>query len=133
MTDAQQPIPPEEPSPFIRWLRDHLDGETLEELDEGFKEICSAADISGRKCGLTFTVGADKKGRTLAIKTDVSTKIPPPPREADIFYPDRDGNLHRADPNAPKLPFNVVTLDPEVPRTLDQESGEIKTLEGGQS
>lgn len=126
MTDVQQPEP-EEPSVFIRWIREHLDGDTLAELDEGFREVMGAADISGRKTTMTLTVEADKKGRTLAVKSDVKTKIPSPPRDADIFYPDRDGNLHREDPTVPKLPFgNVVVLDTSEPRRVaDMTTGEI--------
>lgn len=128
MTDELQT--PEEPSAFIRWLREHLDGDTLEELDEGFKEICAAANISGRKTGLTLGIDVDKKGITLIVKADVKTKIPPPPRDADIFYTDREGGLFREDPNAPKLDFrNVVTLDTSEPRRVaDAGTGEIKTL-----
>jgi hypothetical protein len=128
MTDEQQP-PEEEPSAFIRWLREHLDGETLEELDEGIKEIAAAADISGRKTSLTLVVDVDKKGRTLVVKADVKAKIPPPPRDADIFYPDRDGGLFREDPTRPKLDFtNVVQLDGEPRRVADTGTGEIKTI-----
>lgn len=135
MTDEQHtepPAPPEEPSAFIAWLRDHLDGETLAELDDGLKEVIAAADISGRKTRLTLTVDADKKGRTLAIKTDVLTKIPPPAREADIWFPDREGGLHREDPTAPKLNFgNVVSIvtDTGETRRVDTDTGEFhKTI-----
>lgn len=130
MTDELQ-TEPEEPSPFIRWLRDHLDGETLDELDEGFKEVCAAANISGRKTGLTLGVDVDKKGITLVVKADVKTKIPPPPREADVFYTDREGSLFRDDPTSPKLPFaNVVALDTSEPRRVaDTTTGEIKNLD----
>lgn len=131
MTD-QQNLEPEDPSPFIRWLREHLEGETLEELDQSFTEICAASSISGRKTALTLKVDVDQKGRTLVIKSDVATKIPPPPRDADVFFPDNEGHLHRSDPNAPKLPFNVVQFDTEPPREIDRSTGEIKTV-GGES
>jgi hypothetical protein len=125
--DQQPPTEPVEPSGFIRWLREHMDGETLDELDNGFREAVAAADLSGRKTALTLTIDVDKKGRTIAIKSDVKTKIPPPPREADIFFPDRDGNLYRQDPTIPKLPFgNVVQLDTSEPRNVDRGTGEIK-------
>ena len=130
MSDEHIEQAPEEPSPFIRWLRDHLDGDTLDELDVGFTEICAAANISGRKTALTLTIDADKKGITLAIKTDVKTKIPPPPRDVDIFYTDRDGKLYREDPTMPKLPFgNVVKLDTSEARRIDPSTGEIKSLD----
>jgi hypothetical protein len=130
MTDEHTPEPEEEPSAFIRWLREHLDGETLDELDEGIKEIAAAADISGRKTSLTLAIDIDKKGRTLVVKADVKAKIPPPPRDADVFYPDRDGGLFREDPTRPKLDFtNVVQLANDDPRRVDTSTGEFKTLD----
>jgi len=131
MTDEHTPEPEEEPSAFIRWLREHLDGETLDELDDGIKEITAATAISGRKTSLTLAVDIDQKGRTLVVKADVKVKIPPPPRDADIFYADRDGGLFREDPSAPKLDFaNVVQLDASEPRRVaDTSTGEIKTLD----
>lgn len=130
MTDAQTPPePPVEPSPFIAWLRDQLDGETLEELDTGLKEIIAVADLSGRKTKLTLVLDADKKGRTVALKADVTVKIPPPVREADIWFPDRDGGLHREDPMSPKLTFGASVLsivgDHGEPRRIDTSTGEI--------
>jgi hypothetical protein len=126
MTDELQP--PEEESAFIRWLREHLDGEMLAELDDGIKEIAAATAISGRKTSMTLDIGIDQKGRTLVVKADVKVKIPPPPRDPDIFYADRDGGLFREDPTRPKLDFSNVVQLAEEPRRIDTETGEIKTI-----
>jgi len=137
MTDQRDPEPGErldleqiEASPFIAWLLDHHDGETLAELDEALADVLHGVQTYGKKGSIGLAVSIDQQGRTVAVKTEVKTKIPREPITPDVFYADRQGGLHRKDPDQPVLPFNVVSFtgdDGEV-RQVEPGSGEVKQV-----
>jgi hypothetical protein len=94
-----------------------------QELEKLVKAIQDSQD-SGANGHVTIKVKVSKlKGGETELKVDmkVTSSIPVPPIPFGIYYPDKDGTLHRTDPRQMSL------LD----RTQPREDGDITRLGRG--
>jgi len=113
--------------PFADWLREQSKGHTHEELSEGLHDLIARVQDTGKKgvLQLTVTVAPVKGNETgaLVVSDVIKLKLPEHERAASLFFPDKNGNLSRSDPN--QLTFDSLR---EVPGTgvVDTTTGEIK-------
>ncbi|WP_162941557.1 hypothetical protein [Desertimonas flava] len=118
----------EEPSAFIRWLRQYDDGQLVEELDDAFKQLVIEVHGTGKSGKLTLEVPVGPKGRTIITSGDVKVKHPPTEKIHEFFFPDAEGVLHRDEPNQLKLDLKTVGTVPGSLRVVNTETGEMKEV-----
>lgn len=112
--------------PFADWLREQSSGKTHEELSVALHDLIGRVTDTGKKGSLQLTVTvAPMKGDVsmLVVGDEIKLRIPEHDRKTSIFYPDRDGNLSRRDPN--QLEFESLR---EVPAGVNPETGEIREV-----
>lgn len=114
-----------EPRPFATWLLEQSGGKTHEELSDALYDLVARVRDTGKKgtVSLTVTVGPLKGDVDVLIVSDeIKLRLPEHDRKASLFYPDREGNLTRRDPN--QLTFDGLReLDGQ---TVNIETGEIQ-------
>lgn len=123
MTDAPEP----EIRPFATWLIEQSGGKTHEELSEALYDLVARVRDTGKKGSVSLTVNvAPLKGDidVLVVADEIKLRLPEHDRKASLFYPDKDGNLTRRDPN--QLSFDSLR---EVPANVDPLTGEIREVE----
>ena len=121
MTDT--PEPDFEIRPFATWLIEQSGGKTHEELSAALYDLVARVRDTGKKGSVSLTVNvAPLKGDidVLVVADEIKLRLPEHDRKASLFYPDRDGNLTRRDPN--QLSFDSLR---EVPEGVDPLTGEI--------
>ena len=93
--------------------RKELNDGLLTEASQKLGEAALAAKATGKKATVTLTMIVEPQKRgALAISCAVGNKVPPTREETfSIFFVDKDGGLHRDDP--------------------DQKEFELKAHEGG--
>lgn len=116
MTDIDKPDEPsvkpgeqDDARPFTAFLADYQRGTLNSELGEKLRDVVAEVTEHGKAGELTLRIkvkpaGANAGGQ-LTVAADVSTKTPQPEPEAQIFFADDRGELHRNDPHANPL-FN---------------------------
>jgi hypothetical protein len=123
MTDTIEP----EIRPFATWLLEQSGGKTHEELSEALYDLVARVRDTGKKGSVSLTVNvAPLKGDidVLVVADEIKLRLPEHDRKASLFYPDKDGNLTRRDPN--QLSFESLR---EVPPNVDPLTGEIREVE----
>ena len=119
---------------FHAWLERHARGTLNDEATAGLAEVVQAVTDLGKKGSLTIEVvvePAGPGGRTVALGGSVVKKLPRPAPELGVFYVGERGSLHRDDPFQHRLPgVPVPVAGEEEVRTVDAETGEIRTVEG---
>lgn len=116
---------PVEAKPFAAFLTEQASSHA--ELTEALQQLSLAVRETGKKGTLTYTVVMEpvKKGvnDTLAVTDKVLLKAPATDRRVAVYFPDANGNLHRDNPNQPKIEgLKVVeapTLDADTLRSID--------------
>lgn len=124
MTDTTEP----EIRPFATWLLEQSGGKTHEELSEALYDLVGRVRDTGKKGSVSLTVNvAPLKGDidVLVVADEIKLRLPEHDRKASLFYPDKDGNLTRRDPN--QLSFDEQLR--EVPANVDPKTGEIREVE----
>lgn len=124
MTDTKPKEP--EPREFALFILDRP--KTHLELGQGLKELVAAVRDTGKAGTLTLVISVkpfEGDIDTLQVNDDVKLKLPVHDRKPGIFYPDRDGNLTRNDPNA--MDFSTLV---DVP-SHNPATGELKELPNG--
>lgn len=109
--------------PFATWLLEQSGGKTHEELSEALYDLVARVRDTGKKGSVSLTVSVGTlKGddSVLVVSDEIKLRLPEHDRKASLFYPDKDGNLTRRDPNQ-------LTLDGlrEVPAGVNPFTGEI--------
>lgn len=110
----------EQTRPFADFLRDHAQGRTHDELSEVLKDVVKAVQLTHKPGSVTLTINVKPMKEThdaLVVTDKVIAKIPTADRKASVFFPTKDGNLVRDDPN--QLSFSslaeVPTVEPAEP------------------
>lgn len=119
MTNTTEP----EIRPFATWLIEQSGGKTHEELSAALYDLVGRVRDTGKKGSLSLTVNVGPlKGDidVLVVDDEIKLRLPEHDRKASLFYPDKDGNLTRRDPN--QLSFESLA---EVPPGVDPLTGEI--------
>lgn len=113
--------------PFATWLIEQSGGKTHEELSAALYDLVARVRDTGKKGSVSLTVNvAPLKGDidVLVVADEIKLRLPEHDRKASLFYPDKDGNLTRRDPN--QLSFDSLR---EVPPNVDPLTGEIREVE----
>jgi hypothetical protein len=117
-------VPPAEQviRPFADFLLELEAGRPHAELGEALHEVVEAVRGTGKPGSVTFTVSIQPLKDAvdvLKVQPTVKTKVPELPRPATVWFPDRNGNLRRDNPN--QLAFDSIrdVSAPDEPRALD--------------
>lgn len=113
--------------PFATWLIEQSGGKTHEELSAALYDLVARVRDTGKKGSVSLTVNvAPLKGDidVLVVADEIKLRLPEHDRKASLFYPDKDGNLTRRDPN--QLSFDSLR---EVPPGVDPLTGEIREVQ----
>lgn len=93
--------------PFGDFLREQSSGATHEELSEGLWDLAARVRETGKKGSLTLIITVEPMpkadGQVLMVSDEIRLKLPEFPRNASLFYADREGNLTRTNPDQPEL------------------------------
>lgn len=129
MADTIEPDDDTVIRPFADWLREQSGGKTHDELSEALWDLVARVRDTGKKgtVSLTVTVAPMKNDLDVLVVTDeIKLRLPEHDRKASLFYPDKDGNLTRTDPN--QLSFESLREVPGVGQ-VDPTTGEITTAD----
>lgn len=110
--------------PFATWLLEQSGGKTHDEMSEALRDLVARVRDTGKKGSVSLTVTvAPLKGDVdvLVVADEIKLRVPEHDRKASLFYPDKDGNLSRRDPN--QLTFDSLR---EVPEGVNPLTGEIE-------
>jgi hypothetical protein len=112
---------------FSKWLKKHRAGDLDGELDSKLKELVAAVRLHGKKGKLTLEIEVLPKGRQVVIYDKITSKVPEADREAQIYWPDNVGDLHRGDPAQLTIP--LAEIADETVRVRDEDTGDIRTID----
>lgn len=115
---------PQQTRPFSDWLREQGRGRLHEELSIALQDLVVAVEETGKKGSLVLTINVSKMknvSKALAVTDVVNLKAPALDRPAQIFFPDRDGNLRRDDPD--QLSFDSLR---EVPAPQPVQTEQVR-------
>lgn len=110
--------------PFADWLREQSKGATHDELSQALHDLTARVIDTEKKGTLVLSITVQPlKGQVdaLVVSDEIRLKLPEHDRKASLFYPDRQGNLTRSDPN--QLEFESLREVP--PPNVDLATGEI--------
>lgn len=81
-------------------------GQLLDDANAKLAELSRAVlDNEGKgKIVLTINVSKVKGKDALEVLTDMKADIPGPPRDADLYFANDEGQVSRKDPRQPDLP-----------------------------
>jgi hypothetical protein len=111
----------EAPREFAMFLMDRAS--THNELSEKLQQLVTAVQDTGKKGTLQLTLQLDLfdgDPDRVVVADKIVLKVPEHDRKSSIFFPDKDGNLSRTDPNQ---------LAPEMFKDFDARTGEFKGKE----
>jgi hypothetical protein len=100
--------------PAAAVLQEIGSGKLHTRISEQLAHLTAAVTDTGKKGVLTITVTVApiKAGNTSTLVVTGKSVLKAPEGDADspssVFFPDRDGNLTRDDPNQPTLPLRQV-------------------------
>ncbi len=113
--------------PITDTLRLLQGGVFLDQCSDLFASIVRAVEETGKAGKLTITLDVKKVNAAVSVLAKVTDKTPEPAPDADLFYATVEGNLSLDNPNQRKLDLRVADSPPKQVRTVDPETGEIKT------
>lgn len=88
--------------PFAAWLQEQSNGRSHTELSEGLHDLIARVRATGKKGSILYAVTVapyERSTEVLTVTDEIRLKLPEHDRRSSIFYPDREGNLSRRDPN----------------------------------
>ena len=91
-------------------LRDIRKGRPVEEATQALADIVRAVDETGKPGSVTITLHVKPNkhgGPEKQLIAEIKAKRPV--RAPAIFFSDRDGDLHRVDPNQEEMELEVAT------------------------
>lgn len=113
--------------PITDTLRLLQGGLFLDSCSELFASIVRGVEDTGKGGKLTITLEVKKVNAAVSVLAKVTDKTPERAPDADLFYATVEGNLSTDNPNQRKLDLRVADPAPRQVRTVDSETGEIKT------
>lgn len=114
--------------PFADWLREQSNGKTHDELSEALHDLVARVRDTGKKGTVSLTISvATMKGDldVLVVSDEIKLRLPEHDRKASLYYPDKNGNLTRNDPN--QLQFEGLREVPGI-GDVDTATGEIREI-----
>lgn len=99
----------------------------LDACSEKLAEAVRAVDETGKSGKLTITLDLKKSSGAIEIVANVTNKAPEPKPDSDLLWPTVEGNLTVDNPRQGKLDLRQVDSKPAEIRSVDPETGEIRT------
>ena len=90
--------------PFAEWLLEHTEGELHAELSEALNVLVQQVNRTGRKGALLLTVHVLPAGDMVAVKAEVTNKLPKVDAPVKSYFVDEEGNLSRSNPQQLEIP-----------------------------
>lgn len=100
-------------------------GAFLDKASEKLAELVRSVEETGKAGKLTITLDLKKAAGAIAIKSNVTAKVPEPKADETLLWATVEGNLTVQNPNQRSLDLQVVPGKGEV-RNVDPETGEIQ-------
>lgn len=113
--------------PITDTLRLLEEGRFNDRASELLAALVKGVDETGKGGAMTITLKLKKSAGAVAISADVKTKVPEPKADDTLLWPTTEGNLQLTNPNQRTLDLRAVPEGKQSVRTIDQETGEIKT------
>lgn len=115
---------------FWGWLREHKNGALHSELSEKLAELTVACIEHNKSGTLTLSIKVKSSGdaATVMITDEVKSNVPTADRGGSIMYVAEDGSVSRQNPRQLSLPLRVIETDTGEPVTLDEQTGEIRSI-----
>lgn len=105
-------------------------GTLSDELSDKLRDLTAVCASTGRAGSITLTLALKPgKGGQIEVFDDVKVKLPKEERGSSLMFATPENNLQREDPRQMQLPgVRVVAGHQTAVKTVDQETGEIKTV-----
>lgn len=113
--------------PITDTLRTLQGGLFLDKCSDMLANVVKGVDETGKPGKLTIVLDVKKAGGAVSVLARASDKTPEEAPDADLFWPTVEGNLSVENPNQRRLDLQVAPARPAEVRTVDPETGEIKT------
>jgi hypothetical protein len=113
--------------PITDTLRLLEDGRFIDRSSTELADLVKAVDETGKAGTLTITLKLKKASGAVSIAADVKAKVPEPKSDDTLLWATVEGNLQLTNPNQRQLDLRAVTETKQPVRTVDQETGEIRT------
>lgn len=99
--------------PLLETLHHINNGTLLADAADKLAELVKAVDISGKPGTLTVKITVRKaSSMAMAVRGDVTVKIPPESPIEALMFPTPEGNLLTDDPRQSKLPLAPAAAAP---------------------
>ena len=97
-------------SNFIKFLQEHRNGATHDDLSDKLRELVAAVVEEGKAGKLTLTISLKPMGKNdgLEVSADVKLAAPKPTPGVSIFFTTPESNLVRQDPRKQALELREV-------------------------
>ena len=113
--------------PITDTLRLLQGGLFIQNVSDLFAQVVRSVEDTGKPGKVTITLDVKKVGGAVSLLAKVTDKTPERPADPDLFYATVEGNLTVDNPNQRKLDLRVAEAQPKQVRSVDQDTGEIKT------
>jgi hypothetical protein len=102
---------PKRSNAFLQLLQVHDKGQMCDALADALRAMVDAVERTGKPASFTLTgkMVPAAKGVHGMVFEPVKLKLPEPEQPTSLWYADKDGNLHRHNPNQDiELPLRMV-------------------------
>ncbi len=82
-------------TPFNEVIKSAQTGKFDDDITTAMQEVVTAVRSTHKPGTLTINLKFEDTGEQIAMMCDVRKKVPTKTRQAALFFPDNDGNLHR--------------------------------------
>lgn len=113
--------------PITDTLRLLNDGMFLDECSEAMAALVKGVDDTGKAGTLTIKLALKKSGGAIELIPTVTAKTPEPKPDSTLLWATVEGNLSVDNPAQRKLDLKVAEKPSTPVRSIDQDTGEIKT------
>ncbi len=113
--------------PIFETLRLLQGGNLLEDASDQLAALVKGVDETGKAGKLIITLALKKSAGAIEIVASVTNKTPEPKPDSDLMWPTVEGNLSVENPNQRKLDLRVAELKRADVRSVDQDTGEIRS------
>ena len=83
-------------------------GRFLEELNQAVADTVKACLETGKPGSVTIKLSFDPLGETIALKDQITPKLPKPDKAPTTFFATEEGQLSRNNPKQTEMPFTAL-------------------------
>jgi hypothetical protein len=98
-------------SAAIKFLQEHRNGSTLEEISDALRDLVAAVTDEGKAGKITVTIGVKPMGKSDGLEVSCEVKCSPPKQTpgVSIFFATPENNLQRQDPRQTAMELREIT------------------------